>query len=280
MTLYQQPAIFHGIHFANQFETGKPFSFEPKQVSCYFLKLPMPQTFNPTSECTDCGLCSRAQETLSKNATTDFDYIVREVLRRVEQENSATCTVPVGVSARHCHVNREAIDILFGSGAKLTPHRELYQPNAFASEEVISIVGPRLRAIERVRILGPMREYNQVEIARTDAIYLGLDPPIRDSGDLRNASPITFIGPKGAVTLPAAIRAVRHIHLRPTDVETFGLKGRSAVRAHIKGEKGLIFENVRLKVDDSYLPEIHLDTDDANAADLSCGITAFIGCEQ
>ncbi len=239
----------------------------------------MTQRLTPASECADCSLCSRGQESRPENGSADLDRIVREVLRHVGQGEYTVQTVPIGVSARHCHVNREAIDILFGPGAELTPYRDLYQPGAFAAEEVISVVGPRLRAIERVRILGPMRDYSQVELARTDAIFLGLDPPIRDSGDLRGAAPITFIGPKGAITVPAAIRATRHLHLRPTDVADMGLEGHSAVRARIGGEKGLTFENVRLKIDGSYLPEIHLDTDDANAADLSCGATACIELE-
>jgi putative phosphotransacetylase len=163
------------------------------------------------------------------------------------------------------------MEILFGPGSELTPFKDLYQPGAFAAEEMVSVVGPRLRAIERVRILGPTRNYNQVELARTDAIFLGLNPPVRDSGDLEGAEPITFVGPAGSITVPAAIRAIRHLHLRPSDVSEMGLGSVESVKARVGGVKGVVYENVRLKIDPSYLPELHLDTDDANAADIVCG---------
>ena len=236
----------------------------------------MVQTFKPASECADCKLCERGRTAAPGNGSPDIARVVREVVGRLRNEKDGLIEVPVGVSARHCHLNREAMDILFGAGSELTPYRELFQPGAYASEECVSVIGPRLRAIERVRILGPARDYNQVELARTDAIFLGLDPPVRDSGDLQGAQRVTFVGPKGSLTVPAAIRAVRHLHLRPMDVADMGLAGRSAVRAHIGGDKGLTFENVRLKIDPDYLPELHLDTDDANAADLVCGGKAFV----
>jgi len=223
-----------------------------------------------TSVCTDCGLCPDG------HCGDDLDPIVQEVVRRVRGQGNNEIPIPVGVSARHAHVSQEALEILFGKGYELTVYRELYQPGAYAAEELISVVGPRLRAIERVRILGPCRDYNQVELARTDAIYIGVDPPMRDSGDLAGASPVTFIGPNGSITVDAAIRAARHIHLRPADVTEMGLNGQETVRVRVGGEKGVIYENVRLKIDASYLPEIHLDTDDANAADLTCGNTAYI----
>ena len=175
------------------------------------------------------------------------------------------------MSARHCHLSDETLAILFGDGYELKVYRELFQPGAFAAEEMISVVGPRMRAIERVRILGPTRGYNQVELARTDAIYLGVNPPVRDSGDLSGANQVTFIGPKGSITVDAAIRAARHIHLAPSDVREMGLEGQDRDRIRVGGEKGLAYDNVRLKIDESYLPEIHLDTDDANAAELVCG---------
>ncbi len=232
--------------------------------------LPMPKN---ASVCEDCGLCSYGQ---SCGESDVIDRIVQEVARQIRSRDSEEIPIPVGVSARHAHVDDEVLHILFGPGHTLTPYRELYQPGAFAAEEVISVVGPRLRALERVRILGPSRDYNQVELARTDAIYLGVDPPVRDSGDLRDAESVTFIGPKGAVTVGAAIRAARHIHLRPDDVTQHGLQGRESVRVRVGGEKGVTYDNVRLKIDESYLPELHLDTDDANAADLVCGDTTYI----
>jgi len=226
-----------------------------------------------TSVCDDCGLCPNEQNCGQDDAV---DRIAQEVVRQMRGQSSAEIPIAVGVSARHAHVDDETLQILFGQGHTLTPYRELYQPGAFAAEEVISVVGPRLRAIERVRILGPSRDYNQVELARTDAIYIGVNPPVRDSGDLRGAESVTFIGPKGSVTVNAAIRAARHIHLRTSDVRDLDLQGQDAVKVRVGGEKGVTYDNVRLKIDDSYLPELHLDTDDANAADLVCGNTAFI----
>ncbi len=237
---------------------------------------PMLQTFKPASECADCKLCERGHQGVPANGAQDIAHLVREVIGRIRNGNDGLLELPVGVSARHCHLNRDAMDILFGTGSELNLYRDLYQPGAYAAEECVSVIGPRLRAIERVRILGPARDYNQVELARTDAIFLGLDPPVRDSGDLRGAQRVTFVGPKGSLTVPAAIRAARHLHLRPVDVAEMGLGGRSAVRARVTGEKGLTFENVRLKIDPGYLPELHLDTDDANAADVVCGARAYI----
>jgi putative phosphotransacetylase len=228
----------------------------------------------PSSACEDCNLCPNCPHDAPAASGIDIDRIVAEVVGRIAPHSGLT--VPVGVSARHCHLNDEALEILFGKGYELNVYRELFQPGAFAAEEMISVVGPRLRAIERVRILGPTRGYNQVELARTDAIYLGVDPPVRDSGDLDGANAVTFIGPKGSITVHGAIRAARHIHLTNADVQQMGLGGIERVRVQVGGEKGLTFDNVRLKIDDSYLPEIHLDTDDANAAELICGDTVSI----
>ena len=221
---------------------------------------------SPASACGDCQLCSREHNEAPSNGAASLDSIVGEVVRRVQVENTRRLSASVGVSARHCHLSPDAMEILFGPGSELTPYKDLYQPGAFAAEEMVSVVGPRLRAIERVRILGPTRNYNQVELARTDAIFLGLNPPVRDSGDLQGAEPITFVGPAGSITVPAAIRAIRHLHLRPSDVSEMGLGSVEAVKARVGGVKGVVYENVRLKIDPGYLPELHLDTDDANAA--------------
>jgi len=236
----------------------------------------MVPSFKPSSECADCKLCAHGQAAPIEGESPPIDRIVQEVVRRVRTKAEPAFPIPVGVSVRHCHVDPETLEILFGRGAQLTPYRELYQPGAFAAQEYISVVGPRLRAIERVRILGPCRGYNQVELARTDAIFLGLSPPMRDSGDLRGASPVTFIGPEGSITVPAAIRATRHIHLRPSDQVELGLEEQETVQVRVGGEKGVIYQNVRLKIDPDYLPELHLDTDDANAADIVCGDTVYI----
>ncbi len=221
------------------------------------------------SACDDCNLCAHRDPDAPPTSRFDIDQIVSEVVDRIAPRSALT--VPVGVSARHAHVSDEVLAVLFGKDYELTVYRELFQPGAFAANQMISVVGPRLRAIERVRILGPTRGYNQVELARTDAIYLGVEPPVRDSGDLAGACPVTFIGPKGSIQVDAAIRAARHIHLTHKDVHEMGLDQVDRVRVQVGGEKGVTYDNVRLKIDDSYLPELHLDTDDANAAELVCG---------
>ena len=180
--------------------------------------------------------------------------------------------IPVGVSARHAHVTQEHLEILYGAGHQLTVYAPLYQPEAFAANETLTIVGKRMRAIESVRILGPVRDYSQVEVAQTEAIRLGLSPPIRDSGDLAGAEPITLIGPAGSVYLEeGAICATRHIHMTPQDAESWGIREGDLLTVRIPGERALTFENIHPKISPSYVPQMHLDTDDANAAGLQGG---------
>jgi len=180
--------------------------------------------------------------------------------------------IPVGVSARHAHVTQEHLEILYGEGHQLTVHTPLYQPGAFAAKETVTLVGRRMRAIEEVRILGPVRDYSQVELARTDAIRLGLDPPIRDSGDIAGSEPIVLIGPKGSIALKeGAICATRHIHMTPQYAESFGIREDHLLKVRIPGERALTFENIRPKISPGYVLQMHLDTDDANAAGLRGG---------
>lgn len=170
--------------------------------------------------------------------------------------------IKVGVSNRHCHLTQEIYQKLFGL-TKLTERNPLNQPTQFAANETVTIKGPK-NSLENVRILGPFRSYNQVEVAKTDCYKLGINPPIRKSGDLRNASPITIIGPKGEVTLPVAIIANRHIHITTSEAKELGVKDDEPVMVHINTEKKGIIEAF-WKVSDLSYKEIHLDTDDANA---------------
>ena len=180
--------------------------------------------------------------------------------------------IPVGVSARHAHVTQEHLEILYGAGHQLTVYAPLYQPEAFAANETLTIVGKRMRAIEAVRILGPVRDYSQVEVAQTEAIRLGLNPPIRDSGDLVGAEPITFVGPAGSIYLQeGAICATRHIHMTPKDADALGIREDDSLKVRFRGERALIFENVRPKISEGYVLQMHLDTDDSNAAGLKGG---------
>jgi len=181
-------------------------------------------------------------------------------------------SVPVGVSARHVHITQEHLEELYGKGHELTIYAPLYQPGEFAAEEVVTLVGPRMRAIERVRILGPTREYTQVELAKTDAVQLGIEPPIRNSGDLKGASPILLVGPSGSMNLKeGAIRPNRHIHMSPEEAERLKIKPDDVLKVRVSGERALIFENVFPKIKKGVLLQMHIDTDDANAANLRGG---------
>ncbi|HHV44835.1 MAG TPA: phosphate propanoyltransferase [Firmicutes bacterium] len=181
-------------------------------------------------------------------------------------------SIPVGVSVRHVHICQRDLEILYGPGATLHKLRDLYQPGEFAAKETVALVGPRMRSIENVRILGPMRDRTQVEVSRTDAIFLGINPPVRPSGDLAGSAGITLIGPAGALTLPeGCIVANRHVHMSTADAIRFGVKDNDLVELEVTGEKSLVFRNVQVRVKDSFRLQVHLDTDDANAAGINCG---------
>lgn len=173
--------------------------------------------------------------------------------------------VSIGVSNRHVHLTKEHLEILFGEGYELQKKVDINQPGQFAATDLVTIKTPKSE-IENVRILGPIRPYTQVEISKTDAYKLGLNPPIRDSGDLKGSSPITIIGPKGTIDIEeGCIIANRHIHILPNQMKSYGLEGREMVSVKINGEKGGILANVKLKVSEEAYFELHIDTDDANA---------------
>ena len=186
------------------------------------------------------------------------------------QQVAAPRTIPIAVSARHIHLTDEAVEALFGPGHTLTPRNPLSQPGQFACEEVLDVVGPK-RTIEGVRVLGPTRPKNQVEVSRTDEFFLGLDAPVRMSGDTANTPGITLRGPAGSLTIPdGVICAWRHIHMTPADAEAFGVKHKDTVEVEIvAGPRRLTFNDVVVRVKDSYALEMHIDTDEANAAELS-----------
>lgn len=181
-------------------------------------------------------------------------------------------SIPVGISNRHIHLSREHIDILFGEGYQLTPLKELSQPGQFACKEVLTIVGPSLKPIENVRVLGPERSESQVEISRTDSYTLKVKPPVRESGKIAGSASISIIGPKGIVTLKeGCIIANRHIHMSTEDGKRFGVKDNSYVTVDVNSERRTRFYDVQVRVSDKFRLEMHLDTDDANAAALKNG---------
>lgn len=173
--------------------------------------------------------------------------------------------VSIGISNRHVHLKKDDLVSLFGENYQLEKIRDLHQPGQYASKETVTISSAKGQ-INNVRVIGPIRAYTQVEISRTDAYQLGINPPIRESGDILGSTPISIIGPNGRIDLKeGCIIPTRHIHITPKQMELYGLEGKKTVDVLLQGEKGGILHNVNLKVaEDSYF-ELHLDTDDANA---------------
>lgn len=175
----------------------------------------------------------------------------------------------VNVSARHMHITPADLETLFGPGARLTKFKDLYQEGEFASEQLVTLVGPRQRIIPNVRILGPTRNYTQVELSYTDGIYLGLELPLRISGNHENTPGITILGPKGALTIRrGVIRAERHVHMGQADLDYYGVRDGDAMKLKIDGPCGMTFDRVRVRYHPKVILEVHIDTDEGNACDL------------
>jgi putative phosphotransacetylase len=175
----------------------------------------------------------------------------------------------VNVSARHMHVTPEHLEVLFGRGAKLTKLKDLYQQGEFASEQLVSLVGPRQRVIPNVRILGPTRTYSQIELSYTDGVYLGLDLPLRTSGDHHGTAGITVMGPKGVLTLDkGVVRAERHVHMSTEDMAYYGVRDGDYLKLKIDGPCGVTFDRVKVRYHPKVVLEVHIDTDEGNACDL------------
>ncbi|MCI9238550.1 phosphate propanoyltransferase [Lachnospiraceae bacterium 50-23] len=208
----------------------------------------------------------------------NVELITRMVLEALEkQEKSGNgFLVPIGVSARHIHLTQEHVEALFGEGYQLTKKKEL-MGGQFASNEQVTIVGLKLRAIENVRILGPVRSKSQVEISATDAIRLGVKAPIRESGNTKGSAPVAIVGPKGVIYLEeGCIIAKRHIHMAPKDAAAAGVADGQTVSVKADNERGTVFNHVQIRVDDSFTLEMHIDTDEANAAKIATGQTVTI----
>jgi putative phosphotransacetylase len=192
------------------------------------------------------------------------------------KDESTMKQVPIGVSARHIHLSKEHIAALFGEGAELTVLKPLSQPGQFAANETVEVIGPKGR-FPKVRILGPARPKTQLEISRTDAFALGLNPPVRESGDIAGSPGITIVGPAGQVTVEeGVIIAARHIHFHTSEAEAWGIADKQLLRVRVGGERGLVFENVIARVSDSFALDMHIDTDEANAAGVKTGDTGEI----
>jgi propanediol utilization protein len=176
----------------------------------------------------------------------------------------------VSISARHCHLTDEHVEILFGPGATLTPDKPLYQDGFFAAAETVMVVGPRRRMLPSVRVLGPTRSHSQVELAHTDLISLGIDAPVRHSGDIAGTPGCVLVGPAGSVQLTeGVIRAARHVHINHRDCAHYGVSNGEMMQLKITSPGcSLIFDEVLVRADDKAKLEVHIDTDEGNACNL------------
>ena len=200
-----------------------------------------------------------------------LENIVINAIKGLDQKDDY---VKVGVSQRHIHLSREDLDTLFGKGYELTPKKVL-MGKEFASAEVVTLVGPSLKAIENVRVLGPVRKNTQVEISRTDTFVLKVSPPVRPSGEIKGSEKIVVVGPKGSVYLKeGVIIANRHIHLTPEFAESMNLSDNDYVV--VDGIKPTKFYDVQIRVREDFNVEMHIDTDDANSSGLKNGDVVHI----
>ncbi|MDF2723444.1 MAG: hypothetical protein K0Q59_3119 [Paenibacillus sp.] len=185
--------------------------------------------------------------------------------------------VPVGVSARHIHLTKEHIDSLFGTGYSLKMQKPLSQPGLFAAEETVSAIGPKGR-LDRIRVVGPDRKASQLEISKTDSLLLGVHPPVRLSGNHEQTPGILIVGPAGKVLLERGVMiAARHIHFHTTEAARWGIQDRQLLRVRVGSEdRAVVFERVIARVSDRFALDMHMDTDEANAAFVQTGDTAVI----
>ena len=211
-------------------------------------------------------------------SSADIAAIVQKIIAGMgTAEAAGGADVPIGVSNRHVHLSREHLDVLFGKGYELTKAKDLSQPGQYAANEVVTIVGPSLRPIEKVRVLGPIRSASQVEVSMTDSYVLKVKPPVRESGKIEGSAPIAIVGPCGVIYLKeGCIIASRHIHMSPADAEAAGVKNGDVVSVKVDNERATTYNNVLIRVDPSFTLEMHIDTDEANAAKISTGMKAEI----
>ncbi len=200
--------------------------------------------------------------------------IVKKIVAEMEGTPATSANeVPIGVSNRHIHLSREDMETLFGKGYELTPLKDLSQPGQYACKETLTLIGPSMRAIEGVRVLGPLRKTSQVEISLTDSFQLKVKPPVRESGKTAGSAPVTIIGPKGIVELKeGCIIANRHIHMSPDDAAAFGVKDGDYIDVDaLSGTRKTRWFDVQIRVHKDFRLEMHVDTDDANSAGLKNG---------
>lgn len=202
----------------------------------------------------------------------DLVHLIKEATAKVlEQQSTQVKGVPIAASNRHVHLSSEHLSRLFGKNYELKKLKDLSQPGQFAAKETVTLIGPKGK-IEKVRILGPSRGDTQVEISLNDGYSLGTKPPIKNSGDIEGTPPVTIQGPRGQVKIDQGlICAARHIHMHPNDAKNFQVENGQHVKIKVDGPRGLTFDNVLIRVSDRYRLEMHIDIDEANAAQISNG---------
>jgi putative phosphotransacetylase len=210
-----------------------------------------------------------------KGAAIDRAFVEQVVREAVEKRLGAkpcaggVSPLVVHASARHVHLCREDLDTLFGPGHELTPDKELYQVGNYAAAETVTIIGPRRRPLANVRVLGPLRKDSQAELSFTDAILLGLDVPVRISGDIDGTPGALLMGPKGIVELRrGVIRAAIHVHMNAAEASHYGVKQGEKMKLRVAGPATTVFEGVLVRIDPSSRLNVHMDTDEANACAL------------
>lgn len=200
-----------------------------------------------------------------------LEQLITKSVISILKEKEAAEGIKIGVSARHVHLSQEDLEILFGKGHELTP-KKMLMGGQFAAEECVTLVSPSLRTIEGVRVLGPVRKQSQVEISRTDTFKLKVSPPVRPSGELKGSAPMALVGPKGSIFLnECCIIANRHIHMDPQTAKKYNVVDNDIVDVEIQTSKPTVFYNVQIRVHESFTPEMHIDTDDANACAIKTG---------
>jgi putative phosphotransacetylase len=204
-------------------------------------------------------------------ARSEVETLVRQITLEyfARTHTKIAPTLTVHASARHMHLCREDLEELFGPGHELTVDRPLFQEGNFAAKEMVTLVGPRSRLISNLRVLGPLRSRSQVELAFTDAISLGLDIPIRLSGDIAGTPGAYIMGPRGVIKLKeGVIRAAIHVHMNPSEAAHFGVKQGDLMKLRVGGDAGITFNRVHVRVDERSKLNVHMDTDEANACGL------------
>jgi putative phosphotransacetylase len=203
-----------------------------------------------------------------------IEHMVRQLVyerlgKPLPRHATGTDPLVVNVSARHCHLTQEAVEALFGKGHQLQVHKWLYQEGQFAAKESLTLIGPRSRVISNLRILGPCRSLNQVELAYTDAIALGFDIPLRLSGNIQGTPGCMLMGPNGFFEMSeGVIRAARHVHMSPGNAEFYEVKNGDKMRLKIGGSCAISLDEMLVRVDKSFKLEVHIDTDEGNACNL------------